>query len=308
MGVVNLERDFEYFRSVWEYKKSGIKHTSQVWDGRAADWEKELEEDGPFRRSLEERVNEAAEFLRSHGALESGTQVVDIGCGPGRFVTEFAKTAGHVTGIDISEKMLELGEKYAKECERSNVTFMAEDFGKLDIEALGWENRFDLVFTSITPAIGTMESLEKIMRISRRYCFNSCFVRWVDELEDQIGRDLFNRKSTSSMNSHGQWFYSLFNLLWLQGYFPETHYHCQNQEEYVDADEKLASYYAKCFSKDMLSSEELMIRVLEYLKAHADSNGKVLRKYERWYGWILWDVRMRMPRLIQEKEGEKNGK
>lgn len=293
MGILNLERDYEYFSSIWEYKKSGAKQKSQMWDGRAADWKKELKKENSFQSSLEERVNESAAYLREHGLLGAGSQVVDIGCGPGRFVAEFAKTSGHVTGIDISEKMLELGKEYAAECSLDNVTFMKEDFSALNVESLGWENQFDLVFTSITPAIGTMENLEKINRISRGYCFNSSIVRWEDNLEKQIGMEVFGNKRGSSPEGDGKRFYSLFNLLWLQGYLPETRYQCQVQEEYVDADDGLASYYAKCFSKDMISTEDSLFPVSEYLKKHANPEGKILRKYERWYGWILWDVRKR---------------
>jgi hypothetical protein len=169
---------------------------------------------------------------------------------------------------------------------------MNADFTSLDVDALGWEKKFDLVFTSITPAISTMESLEKVIKISNAYCFNSCFVRWVDELENQIAKEVYQKEQASSRNHHGKWFYSLFNLLWIKGYFPQVRYHCQNQEEYVDANENLASYYSKCFVKEDIG------KIHEYLKAHADSNGKILRKYERWYGWILWDVRMNIPRLI----------
>lgn len=301
MEMMHLEQDYEYFRSIWEYKKPGIKHTSKCWDARAEDWGGELKEEGDFSQSLRERVREAADYLRAQGALAPGGQVIDIGCGPGRFVTEFARTAAHVTGVDISEKMLKLGGDYALKCGQDNVDFLKADFGDLDIEALGWEKRFDLVFTSITPAIGTMEDLEKIMRISRAYCFNSCFVRWEDELEDQIGRDVFGRQESSGTNSHGHWFYSLFNLLWLMGYLPVTRYHMQEQEECAQADRGLASYYAKCFSEDMLSSEEDIQRIWAYLKQQADPQGKILRRYKRWYGWILWDVRTRTPRLAAER-------
>lgn len=293
MGILNLERDYEYFSSIWEYK-SEKKHSSQMWDERAADWKKELKKDNSFQYNLEERVSEAAAYLRAHGLLGAGSQVVDIGCGLGRFVTEFAKTSGHVTGVDISEKMLELGKEYAAECGVDNVTFMKVDLNELDVDAFGWGKQFDLVFTSITPAIGTMKNLEKLNRISRGYCFNSSIVRWEDTLANQIAREAFRKERAAAPGSDGKRFYALLNLLWLQGYLPETHYHCQLQKEYVDLDEDLIRYYSKCVSEDMLSPEDNMIPVSEYLKKHVNSDGKILRTYERWYGWILWDVRKRM--------------
>jgi len=295
---LDLTRDFNYFQSIWEAKKNGeFKHTAKVWDSRADDWEKELAKDGSFRKSLDERVKKVTEYLQAHQLLQAGSEVLDIGCGLGRFVAEFAKTCGHVTGIDLSGRMLEVGADYARECGLHNVTFLAGDFGEFDLAELGWEGKFDLVFTSITPAVGTVETLAKAMKISRGYCFNSCFICWEDELEKQIAGEVFHREYAPSLNSHGRGFYSLFNLLWLMGYFPETSYHLQEQLEYVDADEDLARYYAKCFSNDMLADEENIRCVHEYLKEHAGADGTILRQYKRWYGWILWDVRTRLDRI-----------
>ena len=48
------------------------------------------------------RVTSVAGFLRAHGLLQKDQTVLDIGCGAGYFTAEFAKTAGHVTGMDIS--------------------------------------------------------------------------------------------------------------------------------------------------------------------------------------------------------------
>lgn len=293
MKPLNMEETYKQFLSAWEYSESGGRHTPEVWDGRAVDWGKELEKNGSFRRSLDERVQAATQYLRLKGALEENGRVIDIGCGAGRFVVEFARHTKHVTGLDISKNMLTLGEAYAKHEKQENVSFMQEDFRTLDVEALGWEKKFDLVFTSITPAIGTWESLKKVMYISKGFCFNSCFVRWEDELEEQIRRDLFLTQSSSPQHDHGNSFYTLFNLLWLDGYLPQVNYHCQKQEEYVEVDKSLASYYAKCFSEDMASSEEDTLHMLRYLEEHAGDDRKILRKYERWYGWLLWDVRMR---------------
>lgn len=298
MNELDLQQDYSYFKSLWEEKKQAdFKHTAAVWDSRADDWEKELAQDGSFRRSLQERVGNVAAYLRSKGLLTAGSEVLDIGCGPGRFAAEFARTAGHVTGIDLSPRMLEMGAAYAAAGGLYNISFMVGDFSELDPDALGWNRKFDLVFTSITPAIGTVTTLKKAMEISRGYCFNSSFIRWEDELEKQIARDVFAVEYNPSPDSHGKGFYALFNLLWLMGFFPETSYHLQEQSEDVVVSKELAVYYAKCFSPDMLADEKNIRRVYHYLQAHAKPDGTILRQYQRWYGWILWDVRTYMKRI-----------
>lgn len=300
MEIIDGARDYEYFKSIWEYKKStGFHHTAKKWDGRAEDWAKELADNSSFQDSINERVSKAAGYLRGHGLLGAGSKVIDIGCGPGRFTAEFAKTAGHVTGVDLSPRMLELAADYAKTQGIENVSYLAGDFMEMDLDQLGWNQHFDLVFTSITPAIGTMESLKKAMSISRGYCFNSCFIHWEDELEEQISKAVYGREYKPSQDTHGCWYYSLFNLLWLEGYFPETHYHMYDQQVETVINEDLARYYARTFSGDMTADEKETQKIYSYLKELAAGNKTIKQRTKRWYGWLLWDVRKRHNRISQ---------
>ena len=294
------EELYTYFRGIWEKRKTAGQNPSQeAWDSRAQDWAKELSKSPDFFDGLDKRVNATAAWLRSHGLLEKGSCVADIGCGPGRFAAEFARTAGDVTCLDISEKMLDMGREYVKTHGRGNVHFFREDFTDFDVEKAGWEKKFDLVFASLTPAVGTVEDLDKLMRISRGFCFNSSFVRWEDELEQRIGRDVFGQENVRPGRGRDDWFYAFFNLLWLKGYYPETSYYCLGREARVAADEDQARYYAKCFSENMMADEESTRKVYAYLRENADSDGMISFREERWYGWILWDVRKRKMRGIQ---------
>lgn len=268
------------------------KHPApERWDERAEGWGRELRTDCPFRRSMDDRVRYAARFLSGKGLLRPDMAVMDIGCGPGRYAAEFAKTAGHVTGIDISGRMLELAREYALEQGRSNVSFETCDFLEIDPRGRGWEKRFDLVFASITPAVTTLDGLDKAMLMSRGYCFHSSFLYWWDELEEKIGRSVFG--AAHGLRQLGDWrgHYALFNLLFLRGYLPETHYHRQkiNDRGFVTPD--MARYYASLFTAEPALLEENTGRVFRYLEAEADDTGMIEQRYERWYAWVLWDVR-----------------
>lgn len=303
MAEQNFKPDLDYYKALWEFRENaGFQHTTEVWDSRADDWEIELSRDSEFKRSLTRRVENVSAFLRGHGLLQAGSEVLDIGCGPGRFVADFARTAGYVTGMDLSPRMIEVGINHCQDCSLDNVSFLAGDFTQLDIKSLGWEDKFDLVFTSITPAIGTMEMLQKAMSICRGYCFNSTFIRWEDELEKQLAKDLYASEYRPSPKLHGRSFYALFNLLLLSGYLPETSYQLQEQSEYVELNEDLARYYAKCFSADMLATDAQTRRIHEYLQKYVNDKGEILRSYKRWYGWILWDVRNRQENITTKQE------
>ena len=56
----------------------------------------------------DERMNSAINYLEQRGVLRKDYNILDIGCGPGRFAAAFAKKAHFVVGLDISEKMVEL--------------------------------------------------------------------------------------------------------------------------------------------------------------------------------------------------------
>ena len=54
------------------------------------------------------------DFLEEELGLEKGDSVLDVGCGTGRHSLELARRGYNVTGIDISEKMLDRGREIAE--------------------------------------------------------------------------------------------------------------------------------------------------------------------------------------------------
>ena len=287
----NLAQDLEHFRHIWGYRspEHNVQHTREIWNERAHEWARQLQ-GGERRERSDKRVQATAAYLRSRGLLTPDSDVIDIGCGPGRFVAEFAKTARHAVGTDLSGQMLEYGAQYAREIGVENTSYVEADFQQADLDALGWRNRFDLVFSSITPAIGG-DGLKKLMEISRGWCFNSCFVRFEDELEDELVRNVLNREPKRTPNGHWHWFYALFNLLLLEGYYPETTYYKEEKNSVILADEDTAQRCAERLAKEYaLEADSLRGPIARYLENQANEDGKLTRRDDCWYGWILWDV------------------
>lgn len=299
MDWMDLEKDYEYFKKLWEYHRpGGMKHTAEIWNERAQDWKTELESDTLFRRQLDERVDSVANYLRNRGLLTKDSTVADIGCGPGRFVVEFAKTAGHATGIDISSEMLNMGKRLGEEKGITNTSFIECDFKNTDVDEVEWTNKYDLVFSSMSPATGNAKSLEKILKMSRGYCFNCSPVYGEDLLESQIAQDVFGEEKNPRPMWDQRWFYSLFNLLWLRGYLPETFYHTQETKEEVEVSQNLVAYYTSFFQRRFPEMEDLEKTIRDYLMGKADDKGKICQESKRVYGWLLWDVRQNMKGAI----------
>jgi SAM-dependent methyltransferase len=284
------ELEAQYVRSSNARKSS----RADTWDQRAEDW------DAKYRREEERaehevRIRDAAAWLRSRGLLGPEDDVADIGCGPGRFAAEFARTCRSVLGVDISPRMVGYGEAWCRELGLTNTRFAAVDFASADVAALGWEGRFDLVFSSITPAVSTLQGLENMMRMSRGWCFNASFVYTDDPLHLDIMHTLFSREPRRNKTSHSHWFHELFDLLWYRGYYPETHYYTQRKSVPLVPDRRTAERLTRYLLEEDEVTEEAVRRVQDYLTARAESTGQVTDDSVCRYGWLLWNVKDKAP-------------
>ena len=259
-----------------------LDHSPEMWDDRAQKWIDDLGPDGLGKPGMNARIDYTARYLRSRGLLDADSTVIDIGCGPGLFVMEFAATARHVEGLDHSRRFIEYAEMCAKARQINNVSFLETNFLTLDINKSGLAGEYDLVFTSITPAATGNGSLEKLIGMSRAFCHNTSFVNVRDSLAERVSQDVFGEEYRPRFDGTG--FYALLNLLWLMGYYPETTYYTDYRIDNIVPCEQSAS---DCASLCGHFEREDTLKVLRYLEKH----GEIERHSDYRYGSILWDVR-----------------
>ena len=282
--------DADYFATLYEERQDmRIGHASEIWESRAQKWIDELGAEGMGKPDMTARIDNTVRYLRSRGLLGVESSVIDIGCGPGLFVMEFAKTALYAVGLDRSERFVEYGAERAKARGLSNTSFVAADFTDFDIEKAGYAGAFDLVFASITPAATSKDSIEKMMKMSKGFCCNVSFVNVSDSLAQSVSRDVFGEEYRPRYDGMG--FYALLNMLWLQGYYPETTYYTDSRVETVAPDERSAS---DCAALCGHGEPEDAAKVLRYLAGQ----GEIERCSDYRFGSILWDVRMRDKRTV----------
>jgi predicted RNA methylase len=146
----------EEFDTIYTGRKSNLARQLDLW----------------FRRDIYERFD----WVMQRCGDVRGKEICDIGCGTGRFVTEFVKRgAKRVTGVDVAPEMLRL----SKELVTADGTAHNCDFVLADV--LNWQtsNTYD-----ITIAIGFWDYIQdpperlKLIRKMTRQTFLSAWPRF----------------------------------------------------------------------------------------------------------------------------------
>ena len=300
--MLTWEELCRHFKELWTAPRtpSGFSHTKNLWDEGAKDWKSELSQEGKMAFLTDRRIQEAIRFLSGKGLLGPECDVIDIGCGPGRFVGAFARTAHWVTGTDLSTVMTGLGADYCAENGIENVSFVPCDFKTADPEELGWSKRFDLVFSSMTPALGPYESFGKIMDMSRGYCCNAACIQSRSTLEQEVALALTDKTLKPAWD--GRLFYALLNLVWLAGYFPETDYYEVTYTEQLPLDRPTLEKTLETLYRGSLSEKADLDRVYDRLMGQA-RDGVFENQCTYRYGTILWSVLARDERRRAASEG-----
>lgn len=93
----------------------------------------------------EERTKKEIEFLERELELDTAMEILDLACGHGRHANRLAELGYDVTGVDISQKFLEIAKEDARK-KGVKVNFVKEDMRKIS-----FKEEFDriiLLFTS----------------------------------------------------------------------------------------------------------------------------------------------------------------
>lgn len=103
-----------------------------------------------YDKWYETKIGEYADHVETNCAFnlfqpKSGMKILDVGCGTGNFSIKMARQGVNVTGIDVSEKMLEVARN------RASQEKLAIEFRKMDSQNLTFQDSiFDGVFSMAT--------------------------------------------------------------------------------------------------------------------------------------------------------------
>ena len=110
--------------------------------------------------------------------LQKDQTVLDVGCSDGEFAAEAARTAGFVTGVEISPAMCEEAKRRAAALGLDNTRFLTGNFMAFDPAEEGVPGKYDLVFACESPAANAYAGFRKIGAMSRGSVFLACPVQY----------------------------------------------------------------------------------------------------------------------------------
>jgi len=94
------------------------------------------------------------DFIESEIGHDKSLNILDVGCGTGRHAIELAKRGYRVTGIDLSENLLQ------KAREKANAASVEVEFERHDARNLPFNNQFDAAIMICEGAFPLMETDE----------------------------------------------------------------------------------------------------------------------------------------------------
>jgi SAM-dependent methyltransferase len=124
-----------------------------------------------------------------------GTRLLDVGCGNGYFAREMARRGAHVTGVDISPRMIDHARRLERE-EALDIDYLVADAA--DLQSVLADEAFDVATSCVAlqdmpDAAGVFRAVRSALRPGGRFvasithpCSDTPFRRWE--------RDLLGRK------------------------------------------------------------------------------------------------------------------
>ncbi|WP_148266556.1 class I SAM-dependent methyltransferase [Methanocella arvoryzae] len=198
------------------------------------------------------------DYLRREGAFRENDSVLDIASGPGTYTLQFAPFAKMVTALDISGGMLAGLRNEADARGLRNIRPVQAAWGDYHEP-----EKYDLVFTALSPAVTGPDEFLKMEEFSTRSC---CYITTGTEEQSRTRHDLWRvlagvEKGRKEFNITYP-----FNLLVSMGRKPNVRFFDYLSGERMTVGQ-LTEYYAKFFGNFMEIDEEKRERIAAYIES-----------------------------------------
>lgn len=269
--------ELDNIRNKWKNSDFNKKVSVDLWDSMAES----------FNKFKVPTVGDS-QFLKlvsENDMINSNSQVLDVGCGSGKYSIALSNLCENIIGIDLSPKMIENANNNKEIYKASNVEFYCEDWSSFDLSKHEFNNKFDLVFAHMTPAINSAGTFEKLSKASKKYCVLCKPTRRNDPVYYKVKELVGISKNKESCDMDIAY---AFEMLWLQGYEPKVEYEKQVWNMEKTLEEAFGLYINRVNSyKEITLEEEKIIK--KYLESIC-KDGIVGEKVNTTIATIYWQV------------------
>lgn len=270
----------ELFTNHW--RLDGRRHSTmaEFWDDRSESFHHHKEKVNTQRR------RDFVNWVAGKCGLGHDGQVLDLGCGTGHYSMLWAEWADEVQGFDLSPKMITLAEENARRTDlERKIKLRVLDWREADPAALGWEKRFDLSFACRTPAICDRATLDRMLAVTRGFGVVVGLAEQNSAIKDDLKKII--RREDETMRA-ARSVYSVFNLLWLQGFFPEVSYFTQHWTENLSLEEAVTLQCRSFESNGPLADDEVKL-ITGYLQDRL-VNGLIEEEVTATSAVLIWSM------------------
>ena len=222
-----------------------------------------------------------SELVRS-GLLRPEDRVLDIGAGMGAYTLELAKHCRRVTALDPSKPCLDILMQRGKACGLADrlepVCGMWEDFPG--------EETFDLVITSMCPAICNPEELRRMESLARRGCCIITVMRGsIDRHRSAMMAGLSIRPKGGMVTEAIHYYHALY----LMGRQPNVS--CRTEKESYSIPEKTLLTQYPIYFRIFGVEEEVSLPFLKQYLAQHEEGGGLPEESTIHYAMITWNTK-----------------
>ncbi len=264
----------EKFIQLLDRKDLDLQAVKNMWNKRALEFSK-----------IEIRKGDPTFDIIEKNMVLDGKSVIDIGFGAGRYLPEFAKRNMQIYGVEISENMIEYACKTLDEMnavyDKGNL--VNSSWEDIDVKAMNWEKKFDLVFLSMSPAISSFVQLQKVLQIAKKGIFLSAHMIREDSLLAELQTELgISLKADYIGKLH-----IIFNILFEMGYFPDLEFFEQKKQSEMKLDEVFERYLSWIYGTDCKKEQkDLLYKTLK----NKEKNGKLVTTEREINGYMFVDL------------------
>lgn len=235
-------------------------------------WDEKYEEFKKVNIKRETKNQENSEFFKLPSEIKTA---LDIGCGTGEDMRNWAMKKVQTTGWDISKVAIRIAKENAKEEEKAYMNYEIGDWKELSKNTK--KGTYDLVYSVMGPKIESIEEIKEISRLSKKYIRLLQFVDGKTEIFEEIEKYL--RKEKTEEKNENETIKNLEKL--------KIPYETKKIEIFEKIEQPLENWIS--YFKNTVKSEEEFEKIKKFLTKKSEK-GKIKTNIKATYLQITWKV------------------